>query len=218
MSGGITDRNVGFLRKEVYYPVQTAETFLLTSGTPNTITSQESSTSLLGVITGTKIVAGLVSVANDGFDWAEKIPGDLDYHRSVGIRPVFTKDATGGTHVTSMTWTAKFGHIGSKGTIATGATALTTAIGADTQMASADSLKLYIGNRGIIKGDTFLPTDYLWTWRMQLTAFTASGSDLMWLLGIIIDYMPHYTIGKGAEIELQLRTNPLGATWGQNGG
>ncbi len=210
----IQDREIDALRKEIFYKTAAMDNFVTWA------TGLESATSTLSEVTGLDFVAGQVTTANDGFDWTDMIPYDLDITRPIGVTPLYTKDATGVTHVTSFTWTAKYTHIGSKGTLAEmgGGTALDTVIGADTQAAAADSLKLYIGNRGVINGNTILNTDIFWGFQILLTAFSAGGNDKMWLLGVRIDYMPHFTTGSGVAQDKALRTNPRGSSWAVTGG
>ncbi len=213
----IQDREIDALRKEIFYGTGVLNNYSISS---SVITGFESATSTVTEVTGLDFSAGQVTTANDGFDWTDLIPYDLDITKPVGITPFYTKDATGGTHVTSFTWTAKYFHIGGGGTLVEpgGATALDTVIGADTQAAAADSLKLYVGNRGVINANKFLNTDIFWGFQILLTAFTASGSDKMWLLGVRVDYMPHLTVGAGASQDKALRTNPRGNTWSVTGG
>ena len=199
----VRDRNIGWLRKEVYYPVQGAEAYTVQS--TSQLTTQESSTSVLNVMTGTKFTALSIASTASGVDWFEKIPFDLDTKFPVGITPIWTKDNGGSTHTTSVTWTVKYSQFGAKsafvaGTssvIATAATTLTTAIGADTQASSETALTLYRGPRGELVGNTFIAQSLFWAWQILLTAFTAGGGDKVWLIGIVVDYMPHLTGGSG---------------------
>ena len=164
----IRDHNVGWLRKEVYYPVQTSEAITIgTTAGSSQLQSQESTSSILALITGTKLVGLSVTGSGvDGTDWMEKIPFDVDLRFPIGIRPVYTKDATGASHTTVFTWTAKYSQIASKlsrvtylnagstaigpgSTILTASSALTTVIASsDTQAAATDSLQVYVGNQG----------------------------------------------------------------------
>jgi len=222
MPGTIRDRNIGWVRKMRYYPATfangivgaTAATYAangpfatLDGGATKASFSQVTGTFITGLQT---VTAGAVGTG-DGLSMAVDIPHDLDPTKNIGVSVVWTKDTTGTTHVTSATWGLVYAlyNFGtnifnaSGGTLVAAATALNTAIAAQT-VGAADSLIVYVSPRGILNANTLVNTNGFWGLRPFLSAATASFNDKVWLLGVLVDYDLKKTFGPPRTQATQL--------------
>lgn len=218
----IRDVNLDWLRKRVFYPAQSFQNLILPGGaTPTGINliTLESTTSKLTTVSGTKYTGLQVSVTpTDGADWVSEIPYDLDPTHEIGLTVLWTKGQTGATHLTSATWAVLYKAFKTGTQLITAATALTTAITAQT-VTNTDDMLLYRSPRGIISptdiATNIAQTAWLWSFRVQLAQATGQNTDLIWMLGLEVDYMPRRTYGpggspRGVAAGRAILTNPFG--------
>jgi hypothetical protein len=230
--GSIRDQNLGWLRKTLYFPAQTAQSFTITvtatgaSNTGQAHTQIVTATSILQTIPGsggtaTQYVALQCTATGAGADWHSPMPYDLDFSKSIGFQVLWSHRTTGATALATATWKVTYdvykmpqigasggsaGVAGSSG-LATGApaTALDTVIAAQTTQTTANTKpSILCSPRGIInntKSSAALTdnTKAYWTVEAMLSAATASFTDDVYMLGLIIDYDVRKTFGAGKK-------------------
>lgn len=212
----IKDRNVGWLRKLVYYPVNVAES--VSTGSTASLTSLESATSKITRVGSTATMFGLlVTSTGDGVDFYRMIPYDLDPNKNIGITAIWTKDGAGVTQTTSLQWAVQYQILnipqigasagGFGGTLTTPSTVLNTVIAAQ-KVTATDSMILYASPRGIITPTAVTSTNGWWALRCVLASVTPSApSSANYLLGLVVDYNVRKTTGLQSATSAQLLQN-----------
>lgn len=135
----------------------------------------------------------LLTTAADGIEFCEPIPTDLDVTKPVGVNAVWTSEAAA-VGARTITFTALYKTIADQVALATAATALDTVIAA--QAPKGTSLAVQRGNRGVIAASKIGKTDFLWIWKVTMSAFDASFTENKYLLGLEVDYMPRPLYGR----------------------
>lgn len=144
-------------------------------------------------ITGLNMNGLLMVAANDGIEFCEPIPQDLDVTKKVGFSVVWTSEAAA-VGARTITFLAKYSTFGDQVALAQAATALDTVIAA--QAPKGTSLALQRGLRGLINANKINKTDFMWSWLVTMSAFDASFTENKYVLGFEIDYMSRPFYGR----------------------
>ena len=173
----IRDKNLDYLEKRVYIPVQDFQTFVtgagISAGNP---VMQEVST--FGV-TGAQI-----NQAADSMSHVMMIPYDLDVTWQLRVR---VWSCCSSTDADVETWTVLYKPLGRGTALAGAATALSTAIPASTWSTTAYGLD--ISDFGIINANTLTTAHELILWDVAGTMTNSSANEIS-LLGLEVLYTP----------------------------
>lgn len=214
----ITDRNIAWNRKFVFYPsvlassLKTAGTGAfptLADGLANDISTEIGTTDLFATLAS---ASGALDTGSSIIYGPTLIPYDLDYTKNIGVGVVWAHD--NGAGLTSVTWTVTYsaavfganvynsaggsttGNNG--GMLAEPTTALDTTITAQTTatFTVANNGEVCVSPRGIIKGNALINTNGIWAFRTLQSARVGATTKTFYL-GLLIDYAVHKTRGPG---------------------
>lgn len=153
------------------------------------------------------VQALLLAVADDGVEYFGMVPWDVDITKEIGLRAWWTSEAAA-VGARDITFRVQYGKVGANGVIPAVTTALDTLVTAQAPFGT--SLTLQRGNRGVIKANKLVKTDFFWGFEVLMTAFNAAFAENKYLLGLEIDYVPRKTQGPGRLVNVDLTTDPLG--------